>query len=181
MKCLRTWKGKIIRELDKNTLIVFSIFVPLNFSIMSVQSQVMDQMKVAMKAKDTVALESLRALKSAFLLANTSGGSVELSEEDEIKIVQKLVKQRKDSAAIFQEQDRMDLAEPEIAQAKILEQFLPAQMGEEELKAAIEAIISQTGASSMRDMGKVMGMASQQLAGKADGKAISMVVKQLLS
>ena len=181
MKCLRTWKGKIIRELDKNTLIVFSIFVPLNFSIMSVQSQVMDQMKVAMKAKDTVALESLRALKSAFLLANTSGGSVELSEEDEIKIVQKLVKQRKDSAAIFQEQNRMDLAEPEIAQAKILEQFLPAQMGEEELKAAIEAIISQTGASSMRDMGKVMGMASQQLAGKADGKAISMVVKQLLT
>lgn len=181
MKCLRTWKGKIIRELDKNTLIVFSIFVPLNFSIMSVQSQVMDQMKVAMKAKDTVALESLRALKSAFLLANTSGGSIELSEDDEIKIVQKLVKQRKDSAAIFQEQDRMDLAEPEIAQAKILEQFLPAQMGEEELKAAIEAIISQTGASSMRDMGKVMGMASQQLAGKADGKAISMVVKQLLS
>ena len=180
MKCLRTWKGKIIRELDKNTLIVFSIFVPLNFSIMSVQSQVMDQMKVAMKAKDTVALESLRALKSAFLLANTSGGSVELSEDDEIKIVQKLVKQRKDSAAIFQEQDRMDLAEPEIAQAKILEQFLPAQMGEEELKAAIEAIIGQTGASSMRDMGKVMGMASQQLAGKADGKAISMVVKQLL-
>ena len=177
----RTWKGKIIRELDKNTLIVFSIFVPLNFSIMSVQSQVMDQMKVAMKAKDTVALESLRALKSAFLLANTSGGSVELSEDDEVKIVQKLVKQRKDSAAIFQEQDRMDLAEPEIAQAKILEQFLPAQMGEEELKTAIEAIISQTGASSMRDMGKVMGMASQQLAGKADGKAISMVVKQLLS
>ena len=139
MTCSRTWKGKIIRELDKNTLIVFSIFVPVNFSIMSVQSQVMDQMKVAMKAKDTVALESLRALKSAFLLANTSGGSVELSEDDEIKIVQKLVKQRKDSAAIFQEQDRMDLAEPEIAQAKILEQFLPAQMGEEELKAAIEA------------------------------------------
>jgi uncharacterized protein YqeY len=181
MKYLRTWKGKIIRELDKNTLIVFSIFVALNFLIMSVQSQVMEQMKVAMKAKDTVALESLRALKSAFLLANTSGGNVELSEEDEIKIVQKLVKQRKDSAAIFQEQNRMDLAEPEIAQAKILEQFLPAQMGEEELKAAIEAIISQTGASSMKDMGKVMGMASQQLAGKADGKAISMVVKELLS
>jgi hypothetical protein len=181
MKYLRTWKGKIIRELDKNTLIVFSIFVALNFLIMSVQSQVMEQMKVAMKAKDTVALESLRALKSAFLLANTSGGNVELSEEDEIKIVQKLVKQRKDSAAIFQEQNRMDLAEPEIAQAKILEQFLPAQMGEEELKAAIEAIISQTGASSMKDMGKVMGMASKQLAGKADGKAISMVVKELLS
>ena len=148
---------------------------------MSVQSQVMEQMKAAMKSKDTLALESLRALKSAFLLANTSGSNVELTEEDEIKIVQKLVKQRKDSAAIFQEQNRMDLAEPEIAQAKVLEQFLPEQMGEAELKAAIETIISQTGASSMKDMGKVMGMASKQLAGKADGKAISMVVKQLLS
>ena len=148
---------------------------------MSVQSQVMEQMKLAMKAKDTVALESLRALKSAFLLANTSGGNVELTEDDEIKIVQKLVKQRKDSAAIFQEQGREDLAEPEIAQAKILEEFLPAQMGEAELKAAVEAIIAQTGASSMKDMGKVMGMASKQLAGKADGKAISMVVKELLS
>ncbi len=148
---------------------------------MSLQSQVMEQMKAAMKSKDKVALESLRALKSAFLMANTSGENVELSEDDEIKIVQKLVKQRKDSATIFQEQDRMDLADPEIAQAKILEQFLPAQMGEEELKAAIGAIISQTGASSMKDMGKVMGMASKQLAGKADGKAISSVVKDLLS
>ncbi|MGI9531291.1 GatB/YqeY domain-containing protein [Lutimonas sp.] len=148
---------------------------------MSVQSQVMEQMKAAMKSKDTVALESLRALKSAFLLANTSGGNVELSEDDEIKIVQKLVKQRKDSAAIFEEQGRKDLSEPEVAQARILEQFLPAQMSAEELKAAIEAIINQTGASSMKDMGKVMGMASKQLAGKADGKAISTVVKDLLS
>jgi len=148
---------------------------------MSIQSQVMDQMKAAMKSKDKVALESLRALKSAFLLANTSGGNVELTEEDEVKIVQKLVKQRKDSAAIFNDQGRKDLAEPELAQSAILEQFLPAQMGEEDLKAAIEAIISQTGASSMKDMGKVMGVASKQLAGKADGKAISMVVKQLLS
>ena len=148
---------------------------------MSVQAEVMEQMKAAMKSKDTVALEALRALKSAFLLANTSGSNVNLSSEDEIKIVQKLVKQRKDSAAIFQEQDRDDLADPELAQAKILEQFLPAQMGEEELTSAINTIISQTGASSMKDMGKVMGMASKQLAGKADGKAISTIVKQLLS
>ena len=105
---------------------------------------------------------------------------MELTEDDEIKIVQKLVKQRKDSAAIFEEQNRMDLAEPEIAQAKVLEQFLPAQLGEEELKSAIEAIIAQTGANSMKDMGKVMGLASKQLAGKADGKAISTIVKQLL-
>ena len=147
---------------------------------MSVQSQVMDQMKVAMKAKDKVALESLRALKSAFLLANTSGGSTELTDEDEIKIVQKLVKQRKDSAAIYTEQGRADLADPELAQSAILEQFLPAQMNEDELKEVIGAIITQTGASSMRDMGKVMGIASQQLAGKADGKAISILVKELL-
>ncbi|NOQ92372.1 MAG: GatB/YqeY domain-containing protein [Flavobacteriaceae bacterium] len=148
---------------------------------MSLQKQVMEQMKVAMKAKDKVALESLRALKSAFLLANTSGSDVTLSEEGEIKIVQKLVKQRKDSATIFNEQNRSDLADPELAQAKILEQFLPAQMSEEELKAAIGEIVTQTGATSMKDMGKVMGMASKQFAGKADGKAISIVVKELLS
>jgi uncharacterized protein YqeY len=120
-------------------------------------------------------------LKSAFLLANTSGGSTELTEGDEIKIVQKLVKQRKDSAAIYTEQGRADLADPELAQSAILEQFLPAQMSIDELKEVIGAIITQTGASSMRDMGKVMGMASQQLAGKADGKAISMLVKELLA
>ena len=147
---------------------------------MSLQKQVMEQIKAAMKSKDKVALESLRALKSAFLLANTSGGGVELSEGDEIKIVQKLVKQRKDSAAIFDEQGRSDLSEPEKAQAKVLEQFLPAQMSEEELKSVIAEIVERTGASSMKDMGKVMGMASKQLAGKADGKAISMAVKELL-
>lgn len=148
---------------------------------MGIQVQVMDQMKTAMKSKDKVALEALRALKSAFLLANTSGGNVELSEADEIKIVQKLVKQRKDSAAIFEGQERKDLAEPELAQAAILEQFLPAQMSEDEIKAVIEEIVSQTGASSMKDMGRVMGMASKQLAGKADGKTISMIVKSILS
>jgi uncharacterized protein YqeY len=155
--------------------------VPVKNGIMSIQKEVMEQMKSAMKSKDKVALESLRALKSAFLLANTSGSSVELSESDELKIVQKLVKQRKDSAAIFSEQGRDDLANPEIAQAKILEQFLPQQLSEEELKKAIEEIVAQTGASSMRDMGKVMGIASKQLGGEADGKAISMVVKELLS
>ena len=148
---------------------------------MSIQKQVMDQMKVAMKSKDKVALESLRALKSAFLLANTSGSGVDLNEDDELKIVQKLVKQRKDSAAIFDEQSRSDLSGPEKAQAKVLEQFLPKQMGEEELKDVIAEIVSKTGASSMKDMGKVMGMASKQLAGKADGKAISTAVKKLLS
>ena len=158
-----------------------SIFVPVKSDVMSIQKEVMEQMKAAMKSRDKVALESLRALKSAFLLANTSGSNVELSDADELKIVQKLVKQRKDSASIFAEQGRNDLADPEIAQAKILEQFLPEQLSEEELKKAIKEIVTQTGASSMRDMGKVMGIASKQLGGKADGKAISMVVKGLLS
>ena len=148
---------------------------------MSLQKEVMEKMKEAMKSKDTTALEALRALKSAFLLANTSGSGVELSESDEIKIVQKLVKQRKDSAAIFSEQGREDLAEPELAQSAVLEKFLPAQMSEEEITAVIEKIIADTGASSMKDMGKVMGMASKQLAGKADGKTISGIVKSSLS
>ncbi len=148
---------------------------------MSLQKEVMEKMKEAMKSKDTTALEALRALKSAFLLANTSGSGVELSESDEIKIVQKLVKQRKDSAAIFNEQGREDLAEPELAQSAVLEKFLPAQMSEEEITAVIEKIIADTGASSMKDMGKVMGIASKQLAGKADGKTISGIVKSSLS
>ena len=148
---------------------------------MSLQNQVMNQIKAAMKSKDKVALESLRALKSAFLLANTSGSSVELSEEEELKIVQKLVKQRKDSAAIFDEQGRSDLSEPEKAQAKVLEQFLPAQMSEEEVAIVVDEVITQTGANSMKDMGKVMGMVNKKLAGQADGKTISGIVKNKLS
>ena len=148
---------------------------------MSLQQKVMSQLKEAMKAKDKVALESLRAVKSALLLAQTSGDNKELTEEDEIKLVQKLVKQRKESAALYAKQGREDLAEPELAQAKILEQFLPEQLSEDDLKQVISKIIEQVGASSMKDMGKVMGMASKQLAGKADGKAISTIVKQLLS
>lgn len=148
---------------------------------MSVQTEVMQQMKEAMKSKDKIALESLRALKSAFLLANTSGSGVELSEADEIKIVQKLVKQRKDSAAIFEQQGRADLADPELAQAAVLEKFLPTQMSEAEVKSVIQGIIAQVGATSMKDMGKVMGMGSKELAGKADGKMISGIVKELLS
>ena len=138
-------------------------------------------MKEAMKSKDKIALESLRALKSAFLLANTSGSGVELSEADEIKIVQKLVKQRKDSAVIFEQQGRADLADPELAQAAVLEKFLPTQMSEAEVKSVIQGIIAQVGATGMKDMGKVMGMGSKELAGKADGKMISGIVKELLS
>ena len=147
---------------------------------MSLQQEVMVKLKEAMKAKDKVALESLRAIKSALLLAQTSGDGKEFTADDEIKLVQKLVKQRKDSAALYQEQNRTDLAEPELAQVAILAQFLPKQMDESALTEAIKAIVTQVGATSMKDMGKVMGMASKQLAGKADGKSISNVVKSLL-
>ena len=148
---------------------------------MSLQQELMIKLKEAMKAKDAVALESLRAIKSELLLAQTKGGaSSELTKEEEIKLLQKLVKQRKDSATVYKEQDRNDLAEPELAQIKIISQFLPEQLSEDDLKNVIADIMSKVGATSMKDMGKVMGMASKQLAGKADGKAISTAVKQLL-
>lgn len=149
---------------------------------MSLQKQVMEAMKVAMKAKDSSSLEALRAVKSAMLLARTeSGANEELSESQELQILQKQVKQRKDSAAIFLAQGREDLAAPELAQVAVIEQFLPEQMSEEEIAEVIDAIISETGATSMKEMGKVMGIANGRLAGKADGKTISTVVKARLS
>ena len=139
-------------------------------------------MKVAMKAKDTVALESLRAIKSALLLANTEkGGGKDLTETDEVALVQKLVKQRRDSAAIYKEQGREDLAGPELAQVAVLERFLPEQLSEDEIKAAVGKVIAELGASTMKDMGRVMGTVNKQLAGKADGKTIAMIVKSQLS
>ncbi|WP_405349710.1 GatB/YqeY domain-containing protein [Nonlabens sp. Asnod3-H03] len=148
---------------------------------MSLEKDIMTAMKEAMKAKDQTALAALRAVKSELLLAKTSGDTADLSEEDEIKLVQKLVKQRKDSARIFSEQNREDLSEPELAQAAVLEQFLPEQLSEEEIAKVVEDIIAQTGAAGMKDMGKVMGMANQQLAGKADGRTISTIVKNQLT
>ncbi|HFA9327894.1 GatB/YqeY domain-containing protein [Capnocytophaga sputigena] len=149
---------------------------------MSLQTKVMEALKEAMKAKDTVALESLRAIKSAILLARTeAGASEELSEADELKLLQKLVKQRKDSAALYTQQGRNDLAEPELAQMAVIEKFLPAQLSEAEVEEALKSIIAQVGATSPKDMGKVMGAATKQLAGKADGKLISDIVKKLLS
>ena len=149
---------------------------------MSLQTKVMEALKEAMKAKDTVALESLRAIKSAILLAKTeAGASEELSEADELKLLQKLVKQRKDSAALYTQQGRNDLAEPELAQIAVIEKFLPAQLSEAEVEEALKGIIAQVGATTPKDMGKVMGAATKQLAGKADGKLISDIVKKLLS
>lgn len=148
---------------------------------MSLEKEVMTQMKVAMKAKDAAALEALRAVKSAILMAKTESNAGELSEDQEMKLVQKLVKQRKDSASIYREQNRPDLAEPEEKQAEVIAAFLPEQLSEAEVEAKVEEIISKTGAESMKDMGKVMGMASEELAGKADGKTISAIVRKKLA
>jgi uncharacterized protein YqeY len=148
---------------------------------MSLQIQVMGKIKEAMKAKDTIALQALRAVKAAFLLAKTATGvQEELTEEQELKIIQKQVKQRKDSAAIFIQQNRQDLAEPELAEIAVLEQFLPEALSEEEIEKVVLKTIAQLGASGMKDMGAVMGMVSTELSGKADGKIISTVVKKQL-
>lgn len=148
---------------------------------MGVLSNLSEEIKNAMRAKDGLKLESLRAIKSAVLLAETSSGSSgPLSDEQAIKLLQRLVKQRKDSASIFRDQNRPDLAEPEEAQAKVIATFLPQQLSDEEIENALIKIIQTTGAEGMKDMGKVMGMASKQLAGKADGKRISDVVKNKL-
>lgn len=149
---------------------------------MSLQQDIMTDMKAAMKAKDQTALAALRAVKSAILLAQTeSGAKEELSEDQEVKLLQKLVKQRRDSAAIFNEQGRADLADPEIAQADIIAKFLPEQLTEGEIEKVVVQTIEATGASGMKDMGKVMGMVSKELAGQADGKTISSIVKAKLS
>ena len=149
---------------------------------MSLEQKVMTDLKTAMLAKDEAALRSLRAIKAAILLAKTSeGAKAELSADDEIKLLQKLVKSRKDSLEIFQQQNRPELAKKEEEEIAIIEKFLPKQLSPEEIKIELQKIIGQTGASSPADMGKVMGMATKQLAGKADGKTISALVKELLS
>jgi len=148
---------------------------------MSLEANIMNHMKEAMKAKDSVALEALRAIKSAIILAKTEAGASEgLTEDQEVKMLQRLVKMRKDSATIFTEQNRMDLAEPELAQIAVIEQFLPAQLSEDEVEAIVAKIISETGASGIASMGKVMGLASAQIGGQAEGKTISGIVKKLL-
>ena len=149
---------------------------------MSLEQKIMGELKTAMLAKDEKALRSLRAIKAAILLAKTSeGAGGELKEDDEIKLLQKLVKQRKDSLEIYQQQNRTDLARKEEEEIEVIEKFLPKQLSADELKNEISAIISEVGASSPADMGKVMGVATKKLVGKADGKTISVLVKELLS
>lgn len=148
---------------------------------MNLFDQVSEDIKNAMKAKDKVALETLRNVKKFFIEAKTApGANDELSDEAALKIIQKLVKQGKDSAEVYAGQGRQDLAENELAQVKVMEAYLPQQMSPEELEAAIKDIIAETGATSGKDMGKVMGVASKKLAGLAEGRAISTKVKELL-
>lgn len=148
---------------------------------MNLEEALMNQLKAAMKSKDAVALQALRAVKSAILLAKTeSGATQELTEEQGLKILQKQVKQRKDSAALYIEQGRKDLAEPELAEAAIIEQFLPESLSEDAIEKVVIATIKNVGAEGMKDMGKVMGIVSKELAGKADGKTISVLVKKNL-
>jgi len=149
---------------------------------MSLEQKIMTELKAAMLAKDEAGLRSLRAIKAAILLAKTAeGAGGELKEDEEIKLLQKLVKQRKDSLEIFQQQKRDDLAKKEQEEIAIIEKFLPQQLSPAELKEALQKIISETGAVGHADLGKVMGIASKQFAGKADGKTISALAKELLA
>lgn len=148
---------------------------------MSLENTINEAIKTAMREKDKVALDSLRAVKSQILLLKTEAKGAEVSAEQEIAILQRMIKQRKDSFEQFAAQGRNDLAEVEEAQMKVIEQFLPKQLSSEELEAEIKNIIAETGAESMKDLGKVMGTASKMLAGKSDGKSISEMAKKLLS
>jgi uncharacterized protein YqeY len=148
---------------------------------MSLEKQVMQDLKTAMKAKDQAALRSLRAIKSAILLAKTDGSGKAITEEVEIKMLQKLVKQRQDSLAIYEKQGREDLAVTEREEITVIQRYLPEPLSEDELKTKLQEIINELGAGSMRDMGKVMGVASKAFGGRADGKTISMMVKKLLA
>ena len=148
---------------------------------MALEATIMADLKEAMKAKDKVTLEALRAIKTAILNEKTAAGAKEMTEADELKLLTKLRKQRVESATIFREQNRLDLAEPEEAQIEVIERYLPAMMSEDEIRAKVAEIIAVTGASSMADMGKVMGQATGAMAGRADGKVISGIVRELLS
>jgi len=148
---------------------------------MSLEQTITKDIITAMKAKDKVSLRSLRAIKSAIMLLKTDGSGNEITEETEIKLLQKMMKQRKESLAIYTEQGRSDLAATEEEEISVISKYLPEQMGEEELKKLIQGIVQETGAEGMKDMGKVMGIANKTLAGKAEGKMIASVVKGLLA
>lgn len=147
---------------------------------MSLEKKIMDDLKQAMKDKDQVKMRGIRAIKSAILLLKTDGSGKEIDQAAEIKILQKLVKQRKDSLDIYEKQGREDLAKTEIEEIEVISEYLPKQLSADEIRTVVAQIIEKTGAGSMKDMGKVMGMASKEFAGKADGGTIAAIVKELL-
>ena len=148
---------------------------------MTLENQINNDLKEAMKARAEVRLRSVRSIKAALLIAKTSGENVELTPADEIKLLQKMVKQRKDSLTIFEQQGRAELAQTEREEIEIIESYLPKQLGEAEIEAIVREIITSTGATGVKDMGKVMGLASKQVAGQAEGAVISGIVKRLLA
>lgn len=148
---------------------------------MTLEAQIMADLKTAMKAKDRIALEALRAIKTAILNEKTAAGATEITEARELKLLTKLRKQRVESATIFRDQGREDLAAPEEAQIEIIERYLPAMLSESEIEAKVKEVIASTGASSLADMGKVMGQATGAMVGQADGKVISGIVRKLLA
>jgi uncharacterized protein YqeY len=163
-------------------LTFFDFTLTRKFYTMSLEQKIMTDMKEAMKAKDEAALRGLRAIKAAIIMAKTAEGAKgEVSEEEETKLLQKLVKQRRDSLDIYRQQNRADLAQKEEEEIAVIEKFLPRQLTEEELKTELRQLIAETGAASPADMGKVMGAATKKLAGRAEGKAISAAVKELLT
>ena len=149
---------------------------------MSLKEKIQEEMKTAMRAKDQVTLRTLRAIKTAIMMVETADGySGSFSEEDEIKLLTKQAKQRKDSIQQFRDNNREDLAKTEEEELEVIERFLPQQMSQDEIEAEVKAIVAETGAASMKDMGKVMGLATKRMAGRADGKVISGIVRSLLS
>jgi uncharacterized protein YqeY len=149
---------------------------------MALENQIQEEMKLAMRAKDKPRLEALRSIKSAILLSKTEKGAQSgMNEDDEIKLLQRLLKQRKDSASIYREQNRLDLAEVEESQAEVIQSFLPQPMTEDELEKLLREVIAQTGAEGPKDMGKVMGAANAKIAGRAEGKTVATLVKKLLA
>ena len=148
---------------------------------MSLELKINNDLKEAMKAREEARLRTIRSIKAALLIAKTSGANIELSADDEIKLLQKMVKQRKDSLSIFEQQGRVELAQVEREEIEIIESYLPQQLGEAEIEAIVREAIAATGASSVKDMGKVMGVASKQVAGRAEGAVISGIVKRLLA
>ncbi len=148
---------------------------------MSLETKIMGDLKTAMKAKDKAAMRTIRAIKAAIILIKTDGSGTELNDESEIKLVQKLIKSRQDSLEIYVKQDREELAATEREEIAVLQRYLPQQLSEAELMPILKEIIATTGATNMKDMGKVMGMASKKLAGQADGKTLSSIIKNLLT